>query len=64
MLAERVRHVLERIAKGDHEHLLIVTHAIVIKAAISVERNEPLTNVLKMNIALLSATPLKLRPFS
>ncbi|MDR5807849.1 histidine phosphatase family protein [Caballeronia sp. LZ019] len=56
VLAERVGQALERIANdASHECCVVVTHAIVVKAALALVRGEPLASLLKMDLTPLSS---------
>jgi broad specificity phosphatase PhoE len=57
MLAERVNAALERIVRGGRP-CMVVTHAIVIKAALAHVRAEPLESVFRIDVAPLSCTRL------
>ncbi len=56
MLAARVRDALQRCLACDVERRVVVTHAIVVKTAIALVRDEPLEVVFRMDIAPLSST--------
>ncbi|WP_250526780.1 histidine phosphatase family protein [Caballeronia sp. GAWG2-1] len=60
MLSKRVEKALEGLASNtEHECCIVVTHAIVMKAALCIVRDEPLSSILKMDLAPLSSVLLK-----
>jgi broad specificity phosphatase PhoE len=60
MLAQRAARAIDRLKLGQDKRCIVVTHAIVVKAAIVHVRGEPLENILRMDLAPLSITSLKL----
>jgi len=59
MLAGRVAKALERLARDAYsERCTVVTHAIVVKAALAHARAESLASMLMMDLAPLSSTSL------
>ncbi|WP_250453586.1 histidine phosphatase family protein [Caballeronia sp. ATUFL_M2_KS44] len=60
MLAERVGKALQRMAAdASHECCIVVTHAIVVKAALAHVREEPLASLAKIDLVPLSAIGLE-----
>jgi broad specificity phosphatase PhoE len=60
MLAARVAEGLARIGRENSgERCIVVTHAIVVKAAVAHARGEPLGSVFAMDLAPLSSTVLR-----
>jgi broad specificity phosphatase PhoE len=57
MLAERVARAMERLRTGDRD-CIVVTHAIVVKAAVAQVTGRPLASVFRMDIAPLTSTVL------
>jgi broad specificity phosphatase PhoE len=60
MLSERIANALATLVRDDArtEHYLIVTHAIVVKAALAHVRGDPLESIFAMDFAPLSSISL------